>query len=97
MYISFIYDHEYVKSDRDFYGDAIISFYPAEFKEKVTARFLFVFNNCQINKFGFKKKFYFKYIFLLGQIIGTIDFMKGFFSAKLNQFKLDNLIILFKS
>lgn len=35
MYIAFIYDHEYVKSDQDFYGDAIISFYPAEYKEKV--------------------------------------------------------------
>ncbi len=35
MFFAFIYDHEYVKSDQDFYGDAIISFYPAEYKDKV--------------------------------------------------------------
>ena len=35
MYITFVYDHNYVKNDRDFYGDAIVSFYPLESKEKV--------------------------------------------------------------
>jgi hypothetical protein len=35
MYFAFIYDHDYVKSDQDFYGDAIVSFYPNESKEKV--------------------------------------------------------------
>jgi hypothetical protein len=35
MFITFVYDHKYVRNDRDFYGDAIVSFYPLESKEKV--------------------------------------------------------------
>ena len=35
MYFGFIYDHKYIKNDRDFYGDAIVTFYPVESKEKV--------------------------------------------------------------
>lgn len=35
MYFVFIYDSKYMKSDRDFFGDAIISFYPNEEKESV--------------------------------------------------------------
>ena len=38
MYFAFIYDHRYMKNDRDFYGDAIICFYPAERKESVSKR-----------------------------------------------------------
>ena len=35
MFFGFIYDHKYIKNDRDFYGDSIISFYPQELKEQV--------------------------------------------------------------
>ncbi len=36
MYIGILYDHTFIKNyDRDFVGDAILSFYPAEVKEKV--------------------------------------------------------------
>lgn len=35
MYVAFVYDHKYIKNDRDFYGDAIVTFYPVESKEKV--------------------------------------------------------------
>ena len=35
MFFAFIYDHHYIKSDRDFYGDAIVCFYPTESKESV--------------------------------------------------------------
>ena len=36
MFFAFVYDHKYIKSERDFYGDAIISFYPVESKETVS-------------------------------------------------------------
>lgn len=36
MYFGFIYDSKYIKSDRDFYGDAIVYFYPSDSKEQVT-------------------------------------------------------------
>lgn len=36
MYFAFVYDHSYMKNDRDFYGDAIICFHPVETKETVT-------------------------------------------------------------
>ncbi len=35
MFFAFVYDHKYIKDDRDFYGDAIISFYPFESKDTV--------------------------------------------------------------
>jgi hypothetical protein len=41
MYFAFIYDHRYMKNDRDFYGDAILCFYPAERKESVSDVCLF--------------------------------------------------------
>ena len=33
---------------------------------------------------------------MLGQIIGTIGFMKSGFESSLNQFKLSNMLIFFK-
>lgn len=41
MFFTFVYDHNYMKSDRDFYGDAIICLYPVESKEAVIHFFLF--------------------------------------------------------
>jgi hypothetical protein len=72
MYFTLIYDHKFMQSDRDFYADSIISFYPNELKEN--------------------------YIYLLGQIIGSIEFFKGFInSSNLSTFKLDKIIIAIKS
>ncbi len=90
MYIAFVYDHKYVKNDRDFYADAIVSFYPAESKEKVYCSFQFVLEK--------KKKLLFiiQYVYLIGQIIGTVDFFKGFLNSKLNQFKMDTMLIEYK-
>jgi hypothetical protein len=43
MFIGLLYDHTFIKNyDRDFVGDAIISFYPPDIKEKVN--FLFVWS-----------------------------------------------------
>jgi hypothetical protein len=35
MYFAFLYDHKYMKSDRDFFGDAIVCFTPIDLKENV--------------------------------------------------------------
>ncbi len=43
MFFSFIYDHNYLKFDRDFYGDAIVSFSPSESKDKVRVGYAFDF------------------------------------------------------
>ena len=40
--------------------------------------------------------FLFKFVYIIGQIIGSIEFFKGFMNTNLNQFKLDKLIVSFK-
>ena len=44
MYVAFVYDHKYIKNDRDFYGDAIVTFYPVESKEKVLQINIYILN-----------------------------------------------------
>ena len=41
MYFAFVYDHKYLKAVKDFYSNAIVSFYPAQSKEKVIIFLLF--------------------------------------------------------
>ena len=91
MYVAFVYDHKYIKNDRDFYGDAIVTFYPVESKEKVLQ--IDIYSICWQQIFII----YSKYVYLIGQLIGTIDFFKGFLlNSKLNSFKMDTMLIVFK-